>query len=251
MKPKFKLPFQLSEIALLIFELNLGIAGLVMVASALSGSAARLYLPATVMAGMFPVLLTVGFAAWLVHRHRCLSRARHRGWALFGATCMGFVALGFGAAVGKLNMTFFSDAYQDGLNAAIADPVLKRAGLNSLLAFIGIGLVFAVTFIRRAGRGPWDDAHSVQKLHVQLSQLGQSVVANWSEQLVSRIDVLMNQGAESEAIAAYRAAVGCSLQEASAVISDWPEQRVRLEIELLTQQLKTTQTQPTTSPVLK
>ena len=232
MKPKFKLPFQLSEIALLIFELNLGIAGLVMVASALSGSAVRLYLPATVMAGMFPVLLTVGFAAWLVHRQRCLSRAQHRGWALVGATCLGFVALGFGAAVGKLNMTFFSESYQAGLNAAIADPVLKRAGLNSLLAFLAIGLVFAVTFIRRAGRGPWDDATSVEKLHVQLRQLGERVVANWSEQLVSRIDVLVNQGAQREAVAAYRAAIGCSLEDASDVISDWPEHRVRLEIEL-------------------
>lgn len=244
MKPKFKLPFQLKEIALLIFELNLGIAGLVMVASAISGSATRLYLPATVMASMFPVLLTVGFAAWLVHRHRCLSRARHRGWGMLGATCLSFVALGFGAAVGKLNATFFSATYQNGLNAAIDDPMLKQAGLTSLLAFLGIGFVFAITFIRRAGRGPWDDAGSVEALHVQLNQLGERVVADWSEQLVSRIDVLVNQGAEREAVIAYQAATGCRMEDASVVIADWPEHRVRLEIELLTKQLTAAAIQP-------
>lgn len=239
MPKKFKLSFRLAEILLLVFELNLGLAGLAMIYSAFAGPATKLYLPAQVLASMLPATLTVCFAGWLVYRHHCLARAKSRAWGLLGATLLGFVAIGFGAAVGKLATTFSSDIYQAGLNTAIADPELKRAGLPSLLAFLAIGGVFAITFILRTARCQWRTTESsLDDLHSKLSHLSERVVANWSEQLVPRIDSLLEQGQKAEAVMAYRQSTNCSLEEASYAIADWPEHRLRLEVELLSEQLQ-------------
>lgn len=238
MRPKFRLTIRLPEIMLMIFELTLGLAGLVMVSAALWGPADRLYLPAKVLAGMVPLILTVGFAAWLVYRYRCLSRARHKLWARCGAFCLGFVAMGFGAAVGKLNIVLFSDAYESAVALAINDPVLKRDGLTSLLAFLGIGFVFSVTFLLKAARGPWDQHDTIQELHVRIDELGRRMVGGWNEQLVARIDRLLVDGKTNDAVTAYRATMGCSQEEAVCVIGDWPENRLRLEVECLTSTLQ-------------
>ncbi len=236
---KFTLPFRLAEILLLVFELNMGLAGLVMVYSAFAGPAAKLYLPALVMVSLMPGIMTVCFAGWLVYRHHCLARAKSRTSGLIGATLLGFVAIGFGAAVGKLVTTFYSDVFLAGVNAAISDPELKRAGLGSLLAFLSIGCVFAVTFILRAGRSQWrTNETSLDELHAKLHELGSRVVANWSEQLVPRIDALLDADQQAEAISLYREATGCGLDEASYAIADWPEQRLRLEVELLSAELQ-------------
>lgn len=236
---KFKLSFRLAEVLLLVFELNLGLSGLVMIYSAFVGPAAKLYLPAQVLASMLPAVMTVCFAGWLVYRHHCLARARSRATGLVGATLLGFVSIGFGAAVGKLATTFYSAPYLAGFSAAIEDPDLKRAGLGSLLAFLSIGGVFAVTFILRASRGQWRKSESsLDDLHQKLSGISERVIANWSEQLVPRIDALLDEDQLSEAIVTYQRAMNCGLDEASYAISDWPEQRLRLEVELLGQQLQ-------------
>lgn len=250
MKPKFKLTFRLTEIMLLIFELNLGLAGLAMVHSALFGPASRLYLPAHVLAGLMPAIMTVGFAGWLVYRYRCISQARHRGWGLLGATCLGFVALGFGAAIGKLNVVFFSEIHEAALNQAIADPVIKRAGLMSLLTFLGIGFVFGVTFIMRAARGPWTQETSMEDLHARINAIGAKVVKDWQEQLVPRIDQLLADDEVHKAQRVYREATGCSVDDASSVIGDWPEQRLRLELETLSSALHCESSKPEAVAVL-
>lgn len=235
----FKLSFRLAEVLLLVFELNLGLAGLVMVYSAFAGPAAKLYLPAQVLVSLLPGVMTVCYAGWLVYRHHCLARAKSRPAALLGATLLGFVAIGFGAAVGKLATTFYSDVFLLGLNSAIDDPELKRAGLGSLLAFLSIGCVFAVTFILRAGRGQWrSNESSLDDLHLKLRDLSSRVVPNWSEQLVPRIDALLDQSKQADAILTYQKAMGCEFDEASGAIADWPEQRLRLEVELLSNELQ-------------
>ncbi len=238
MKPKFKLSFRLTEIMLLIFELNLGVAGLAMIYSAVFGPATHLYLPAHVLAGLMPAILTVGFAAWLVYRYRCISRARHRAAGLFGALCLGIVALSFGAAIGKLNTVFFSEIHETALAEAIADPLIKRAGLMSLLTFIGIGFIFSVTFVLRAARGPWANGASHEELHARISAIGSHMVKDWTERLVPRIDRLLNEDNIQQATLAYREATGCSQEEAAAIIGDWPEQRLRLELETLSSALQ-------------
>lgn len=245
MVKKFKLTFRLAEILLLVFELNLGLAGMAMIYSAFAGPSAKLYLPAQVLASMMPAILTVCFASWLVYRHHCLTRARSRVWALCGATLLGIVAIGFGAAVGKLNTSFVSDVYQEGLSSAIADPELKRAGLSSLLAFLGIGGVFAVTFILRASRAQWRATEtSLDDLHLKLGQLNSRLVANWSEQLVPRIDALIEQGQSAQAVLEYQRVTQCGLDEASYAIADWPEHRLRLEVETLQQSLERLESTP-------
>jgi hypothetical protein len=234
MKPKFKLTMRLTEIMLLIFELQIGLAGVAMVLSAITGDGSLLYLPANVLAGLIPAILTVGFAAWLVYRFRCISRARHRAWALLGATCLGFVAMGFGAAIGKLNGFFFSDIYAKALVTAVGDQQLKHAGLTSLLAFLGIGFVFAVTFILRAARGPWEHETNSDELHARLNRLGAKLIPDWSEQLVGQIDRHLATQDVTAAIEVYRQATGANLDVATCVIGDWPEERLRIELDLLT-----------------
>ena len=237
MRPR--LTFRLHEILLLILEMNLGFAGLVMFVAALSGRSGDLYAPARAMVGMLPALFCVGFASWLVYRLRCIRRAQNRNAGLAGAVCLGIVAVSFGAAVGKLSMFFVTDGFRQAVEYSINSPLQKQAGLASQLAFIGIGLVFGVTFLLRAGKGDESQAVSNETLHAQIREIGRRVFVNWSEQLVSRIDSLVEAGDSAAAIALYRSETNGDAAEALRVINDWPEQRLRLQLELLTNQLQT------------
>ena len=234
---KLPLKFKLSELLLLIFELNLFVAGFVMIHAALTGKSAALYIPAQSLTGMLPALMTVGFSIWLVYRLRCLRRAENRRWALAGAWCLGIVAMSFGAAVGKLNMVHMSDPVQSAVASAIHSPLLKQAGLSSLLAFLSIGFIFSITFILKAARGPFAAKDTSQQLQAQLSQLSERIVEGWSESLVAKIDAFHECGEVDKAIDCYLKKTGSSQDEASIVIADWPEQRLMLQIELLNQSL--------------
>ena len=182
---------------------------------------------------MLPAILTVGFAIWLVYRLRCIRQAESRKWALAGAWCLGIVALSFGAGVGKLNMLYMSQPIQTAFSSAIQDPILKRAGLSSLLAFMSIGFIFGVTFVYKAARGPFVSKNTSEKLHTQLTQLSQQIVGDWSDSLVARIDSLIEDGEIDKAIDVYKEKIGASEDAASIVIADWPEQRLMLQVELL------------------
>ena len=238
MKKKLRLTFGLNEILLLVLEINLGFAGLVMIAASLSGQSSQLYAPARTMTGMLPALFCVGFASWLVYRLRCIRRAENRAAGLAGALCLGVVALSFGAAVGKLSMVCMTDGFREAVNYSINSPLQKQAGLMSFLAFIGIGLVFGATFVLRAGKGDDIKGVSNESLHEQIGEIGQRVVRNWSEQLVSRMDALIANGDLVAAIGIFRQETSCTADEASRVVDDWPEQRLRLQLELLTTQLR-------------
>lgn len=238
MKKKLRLTFGLNEILLLILEINLGFAGLTMIVAAFSGQSSELYAPARTMTGMLPALFCVGFASWLVYRLRCIRKAENRAAGLAGAMCLGVVALSFGAAVGKLSMVCMTDGFREAVNYSINSPLQKQAGLMSFLAFIGIGLVFGATFVLRAGKD--DDVKGVsnESLHEQIGEIGQRVVRNWSGQLVSRMDALIANGDLVAAIGIFRQETSCTADEASRVVDDWPEQRLRLQLELLTTQLR-------------
>lgn len=238
MKKKLRLTFGLNEILLLVLEINLGFAGLVMIAASLSGQSSQLYAPARTMTGMLPALFCVGFASWLVYRLRCIRRAENRAAGLAGALCLGVVALSFGAAVGKLSMVCMTDGFREAVNYSINSPLQKQAGLMSFLAFIGIGLVFGATFVLRAGKGDDIKGVSNESLHEQIGEIGQRVVRNWSEQLVSRMDALIANGDLVAAIGIFRQETSCTADEASRVVDDWPEQRLHLQLELLKTQLR-------------
>ena len=234
-----RLPFRLGESLLLVFELNIAAAGLLMLSSALGLTRGWLYRPAEALAGMLPAALTVGFAAWLVHRLRCVSQARDRSWGLVAAVCLGVVAISFGSGVGKLAMVCLTDTHYLAVRNVIHDPLMKQASLTGFMAFSLIGMVFAITFVLRAGRATWRAEQTREILHERLNRLGESVVDNWSQQIVPRIDALLERDATEEAIRLYQAEFECSRDEASDVIADWPEQRLRLEIEVLSQNLQT------------
>lgn len=238
MKKKFRLTFSLHETLLLILEVNLGFAGLVMIAAALTGQPDQLYAPARAMVGMLPAMSCVGFAAWLVYRLRCIRRAGHRAAGLAGALCLGIVAIGFGAAVGKLTMVCVTDGFRDAVEFAISSPLQQQAGMTSLLAFIGIGLVFGVTFVCEAGRMDRRLMVSNETLHAQIDEIGQRVSTNWSEQLVARIDPLVERGDSAAAVTLFSTETGADRTESARVIADWPEQRLRLQLELLRSQLQ-------------
>lgn len=239
---KIRLPFRLGEILLLVFELNMAAAGLLMLSSAMGLTRGWLYRPAEALAGMLPAVLTVGFAAWLVHRLRCVSQARDRAWGLVAAVCLGVVAISFGAGAGKLAIVCLTDAHYQATRGVIHDPLIKYASLTGLTSFSLIGLVFAVTFVLRAGRATWRAEQTRELLHERLNRLGEHVVDNWEQQLVPRIDSLLKREAIEDAIRLYRAEFDCSRDEASDVIADWPEQRLRLELEVLSQNLQTPET---------
>ena len=131
-----------------------------------------------------------------------------------------------------------TDGFREAVNYSINSPLQKQAGLMSFLAVIGIGLVFGATFVLRAGKG--DDVQGVsnESLHEQIGEIGQRVVRNWPEQLVSRMDVLIANGDLVAAIGIFRQETSCTADEASRVVDDWPEQRLRLQLELLTTQLR-------------
>jgi hypothetical protein len=238
MKKKLRLTLGLNEALLLILELNLGFAGLAMIAVAFSGQSDQLYAPALAMTGMLPALFCVGFASWLVYRLRCVRKAKNRAEGLVGAMCLGVVALSFGAAVGKLSMVCMTDGFRDAVNYSIDSPLQKQAGQLSFLSFTGIGLVFGATFILQAGKG--DDVQGVanESLHEQIGEIGQRLVGDWSEQLVSRMDALITDGDLVAAIGIYRHETSCTPEAASRVVDDWPEQRLRLQLELLSNRLQ-------------
>lgn len=236
---KLRLRFRLGEILLLVFELNMAAAGLLMVSSAAGLTEGWLYRPAEVLFGMLPAILVVGFAAWLVHRLRCVSQARDRRWGLVAAVCLGIVAISFGAGVGKMAIVCMTEAHHQSVRGVIHDPLTKYASLSGLTSFTLIGLVFAVTFILRAGRATWRAHQSQDVLHERLSRLGERVIENWDQQLVPRIDSLLEQESTVQAVRLYRTEFNCSLDEATDVIADWPEQRLRLELELLSNNLHT------------
>lgn len=234
---KLPLKFKLSELALLIFELNLFAAGLVMIHAALWGSSSALYIPSRVFIAMMPAAMSVGFAFWLVYRLRCLRQAENRRWALAGATCLGIVSLSFGAAVGKLNVIHMSEPFQLAVASAIENPLLKQAGLSSLLAFMAIGLIFSVTFIVKAAKGPFALQDTTEQLSAQLSRLSEKIVHGWSDSLVAKIDSFLKVGEVDKAIDFYLEKTGCSEDEASIIVADWPEQRLVLQIEQLNRSL--------------
>lgn len=236
MKKKFRLTFSLHEILLLILEVNLGFAGLVMIAAALTGQPDQLYAPARALFGMLPAMSCVGFAAWLVYRLRCIRRAGHRAAGLTGALCLGIVALSFGAAVGKLTMVCVTDGFRDAFEFAISSPLQQQAGMTSLLAFTGIGMVFGVTFICEVGRMDRRLTVSNETLHAQIDELGRHVFTDWSEQLVARIDRLVGRGDSAAAARLFSTETGADSTESVRVIADWPEQRLRLQLDLLRSQ---------------
>ena len=227
------LSFRFTEILTLLLELNLFAAGILMICAALGLTWFNLYIPAEWLAASLPAMLCVGFAFWLVYRLRTLRQAKSRGWALAGATCLAIVAMSFGAAVGKLTMVFSTDLFDSFVVASIHDPAFKRAGLMSMLAFTSIGFVFGITFIRRAARGPWNSNESTAHVQEQLSRLSEQVIQDWDAQLVSRIDSLLADGKTNEAVTTFQQETQTDLEEARNTIADWPEHRLRLQVDLL------------------
>ncbi len=242
MKKKLRICFQPGEMLLLVFELNMAAAGLLMVSSAMGLTNGWLYRPAEALAGMLPAILVVGFAAWVVYRLRCVAQAQDRGWGLVAAVCLGLVAISFGAGVGKLALVCLTSAHHQVIRSVIHDPLTQRATYSGVTAFLMIGAVFAVTFILRAGRATWRVKRSQNCLHERLSRLGEQVVENWEQRLVPRIDRLLEQDATTQAIRLYQSEFQCSLDEAVDVIGDWAEQRLRLELELLSDNLQASDT---------
>ena len=240
MKPRFQLSFRINELFVLLFELLVGSAGLMMLFGAVRGNANGIDLPALAVSGMLPAILVVGFSSWLVYHLRCIGRAKSRVCGLVGAAFLGVTAIGFGAAVGKLSLVFMSPFFSRTVEAIITDPVHRRAGLPTLLAFMSIGFVFGVTFILRCGRRVWHEGGTSESLHHQVAAIGEHVVPDWSEQLVSRVNVLVESRNTREAIQLYCDATGCSFEEASCTIADWPAQRLRLELQILSDQLHAT-----------
>lgn len=233
MKNKRRFSFSAAELFVLVFELNIGAAGLLMIASVFRGNSQGLMLPAQAMSGMLPAVMCVGFACWLVYRLRCVGYAKSRAWGLLAASCLSIVAVGFGAAVGKLNVVYLLADYGAFIDATMSAPVTREAGQTSLLAFVSIGLVFSAAFVFGVGKRRGHQSGNRDALHAQLCELGETVVTDWSEQLVSRMDALVGERRNSEAIRIYREETGCSLDEATCLVADWPEQRLRLDIELL------------------
>jgi hypothetical protein len=136
-------------------------------------------------------------------------------------------------------MVCMTDGFREAVNYSISSPLQKQAaGLTSFLAFIGIGLVFGATFILRAGKGNDVKIASSEALREQIGEIGQQFVGDWSEQLVSRMNSLVSAGDSLAAIGIYRQETGCTAEEASRVVDDWPEHRLRLQLELLTSRLQ-------------
>lgn len=235
MKRGFQPSFRLTELLLLAFELNLALAGVLMIVAACRGNTGGLYLPSEALLAVLPAGLLVGFSTWLVYRLRCVSRIQHRGTGLLAAVGLGIVAISFGAAVGKLSMVFSTDRFDVAVAAISRDPVTREAGLTGLLAFTFIGLVFGVTFVLRAGRSAPVAKPTLESLHVQIQELSRQVVSNWSDRLVQRVDQLVAADRIAAAEQLYQSETGCSSEVASQVIADWPEQRLRLEVELLSE----------------
>jgi len=235
MKRRFQLSFRLTELLLLAFELNLAVAGMLMIAAAWRGNTGGLYLPGEALLAVLPAGLLVGFSAWLVYRLRCVSRIQHRATGLLAAVGLGIVAISFGAAVGKLSMVFSTDRFETVVAAISRDPVTREAGLTGLLAFTLIGLVFGVTFVLRAGRSGQVSKPTLESLHVQIQELSRQVVSNWPDRLVHRVDQLVAADRIAAAEQLYQSETACSPDTASQVIADWPEQRLRLEVELLSE----------------
>lgn len=235
MKRRFQPSFRLTELLLLAFELNLALAGMLMIAAACRGNTGGLYLPGEALLAVLPAGLLVGFSAWLVYRLRCVTRIRHRGTGLLAAAGLGVVAISFGAAVGKLSMVFSTDRFETAVAAISRDPVTREAGLTGLLAFTFIGLVFGATFVLRAGRSASVAKPTLESLHVQIQELSRQVIRNWPDRLVHRVDQLVAADRIAAAEQLYQLETGCSPDTASQVIADWPEQRLRLEVELLSE----------------
>ena len=146
------------------------------------------------------------------------------------------MALGFGAAVGKLTMVCVTDGFRDAVEFAISSPLQQQAGMTSLLAFTGIGLVFGITFICEVGRMDRRLTVSNETLHAQIDELGRHVITDWSEQLVARIDPLVERGDSAAAARLFSTETGANSTESARVIADWPEQRLRLQLDLLRSQ---------------
>jgi len=233
------LKFQLHEMLLLIFELYLFVAGIVMIVSVITGSSRGLYFPADALTVMLPGVMTVSFATWLVYRLRCLRQARAPGWALIGALCLSIVAISFGAAVGKLNMIHMSAGFQEAITEMIHDPLLKRASVASLMAFLSVGTIFGLLFIARAAKGPFSPQDRSQELHDQLCRLSQKVVRNWPETVVAKVDAFLECGEVDQAIEYYRKKTRCTEDVSAIVIADWFEQRLVLQVEQLNRSLVT------------
>ena len=239
---RFNRNFKLGEVLLLVFELNMFVAGLVMVGSAMVPELGGLYRPAVSLVGMFPAVMTVGFAAWLVYRMRCLRQARQRGWAVVGAFGLSVVAISFGAAVGNLNMLLMTETVNGAVRTALNDPLTRQASLTSLLAFIGIGVAFGIMFVLRAGRGPWPGEQSIEALQSQLDEIGRRVVTGWSESTVAKIDRLVEDGDTRQAVQLYQQTSACTREEALLVIDDWAAHRLKLELDLIAESIQATET---------
>jgi hypothetical protein len=224
----------------LILKINLGLAGLVMVAASLSGQSSELYAPARTLISMLPAVMCVGFASWVVYRLRCVRQAQNRVAGFVGAMCLGVVALSFGAAVGKLSMVCMTDGFRGAVEFAISSPLQKQAGLNSFLTFIEIGLVFGATFVLRAGKGEHAKTVSNETLRAKIGEIGQRVFRNWSRGLTC--------WSLTATVKLYCQESGCATEDASRVIDDWPEQRLRLQLELLTNQLPSSADSVATQP---
>ncbi|MHC4880102.1 MAG: hypothetical protein ACYTGL_26935 [Planctomycetota bacterium] len=239
MKSPGQFSFKLPELLILVFELNLGAAGLLMLVAAVRGNPSGIDIPAQALMRIFPALLCVGFAAWLVFRLRCLGQATSRRWGQLGAVCLTFVALGFGTAVGRLGIVTMTTQFRSHLDLLLSDPMTHEAGLTSHLSFLWIGLVFGLTFFLRVGTRRFQTQTSRDALHMQLNEIGQHVLGNWSEQLVARIDSLVADGRRHDAIQLYQHETKCSLNEASITIADWEDHRLRLQIDVLRETLTT------------
>lgn len=233
MKTPRQFSFKLPELMMLVFELILGASGVLMLLAAVRGNTAGMDIPAQALMRLFPVLLCVSFAAWLVFRLRCLGQAQNRDWGQVGAVCLTFVALGFGTAVGRLGMVTMTAPFRSSLDRLLADPLTREAGMTSYFSFLWIGLVFGITFFLRVGTRRFQVETSQEALHAQLNEIGQRVVGDWSEQLVARIDQLVAQGKRREAIQLYEQEARCNFNEASLTIADWDAHRLRLQIDLL------------------
>ncbi len=248
MKTRRQLSFKLPELLLLFFEMSLGTTGVLMLIAAVRGNPAGMDLPAHAMIRLLPVVMCVGFAAWLVFRLKCLGQAQSRRWGQVGAVCLTFVALGFGGAVGRLGMVTMSAPFRGAFDQLLADPVTREAAETSYFSFLWIGLVFGITFFLRVGTRRFQTKSSSEALHAQLDEIGRSVVSDWSEQLVTRIDRLLTEGKRHEAVRIYGQETGCDLDEASLTIADWDAHRLRLQIDLLRASLISNDAQSNVQP---
>lgn len=240
MKSSRAFSFRLTDLLVLAFELNLALAGVFMIVASVRGNTSGIYLPAEAIVGMLPAILVVGFAAWMVYRMRCVSRAVNRWQGLLAAGGLGIVAISFGAAVGKLSMVFSTDMFELAVSDISHDPLAREAGLCGLLTFTLIGFVFGSAFVLRAGKATPAPVMGAESLHSRLQQLGQRVVHNWNAQLVSRVDELVRNERHEAAARLYQSETGCPAEQAAQIIDDWPEQRLQLELELLERSLDPT-----------